>query len=604
MWRVLRIERADMTERMSAVGRVNLWEIVRILSMEASPFVMRRMAGVAALVVAAAALTGLGPVALKFIVDGLAHREGARPASPLLFVALYVLALWLARTADEVRGLVFAGVEQRIFRTLSERLFSHLMCLPLRFHLDRQSGAVSQTLDNGLQGLGIILHHLVFTYLPVTVELATVLLVLAGLVTLPFVFLFCGALASYLIAFAYSAATINIRARRASAARIDAAGAMMDGLLNYETVKYFAAETAVQERVANALRRAESEWVGFYGKYALNGLAVAAIFAAFIGATALYAVEEVQQNRMTLGDFVLVNTYMLQVARPVELIGYATQGLSHGLGMVDKLVRLFREPAEPGPYAASTGDIGPGSLEFQDVCVSYGPGRPVLKHVSFLVCAGSTLGLVGPSGSGKSTVVRLLMRLLEPESGTILLDGAPISGIAQQDLRRSIAVVPQDTVLFDDTMRYNIAFGRPDASFQEIEEAARVAQLHELIMALPDRYDTRVGERGVKLSGGERQRVSIARAVLKSPTIYVFDEATSSLDSRTEREIVRSLHRIAKSKTALVIAHRLSSVVDADEIVVLYDGRTVEHGTHDALLRRNGRYAALWRAQQGGAAAA
>lgn len=593
-----------MADRKSDAGQVRLWDVVHILSMEATPFVKRRLAGVAALVVASAALSGLGPVALKFVVDDLTGPERARSASPLLFVGLYVAALSLAKTGDELRGLVYAGAEQRVVRTLSERLFSHLMRLPLRFHLDRQSGALSQMLDNGLQGLGIILHHLVFTYLPVAVELTTVLLVLGDLVTAPFMFMFCGALISYLAAFAYSAAVINRMASRASLARVEAAASMMDGLLNYETVKYFTAEAMVQLRVARALGRAESEWVGFYRRYALNGLVVAVIFAAFLGGTVLYAAGQVQRGRMSLGGFVLVNTYMLQLVRPVEMMGYAMQGLSQGLGMLDELVRVFRVPGEPGPCAACGDAKGPGSFEFRDVCLAYGPGRQALSHVSFRVSAGHTLGIVGPSGSGKSTIVRLLMRMLEPECGSILLDDVSICGIALQDLRRSIAVVPQDTVLFDDTLRYNIAFGRMDANPEEIEEAARVAKLDELITTLPDRYDTVVGERGVKLSGGERQRVSIARAVLKAPRIYVFDEATSSLDSRTERDILRGLQSISHSHTTLVIAHRLSTVVHADEIIVLENGRIAERGTHASLLRQRGKYAAMWKVQQTGAAAA
>lgn len=585
-------------------GKLGLRDIVRMLWREATPFVKSRLAGVLALVIAAGALTALGPVALKVIVDRFTVHGGGWRVSPLPVLTLYVLTLWLARMANQIRELVFARVEQRIYRTLSERLFSHLMQLPLRFHLDRQTGGVSQSLESGLQGLRIILYHLVFTYIPVVVELTTVLIVLAGLVTPPFLLLFCGALAGYVVTFTYSAGPIGKVARNASMARVDAAAAMTDGLLNYETVKYFTAEPLIQERVSRALRRSEAEWVGFYRRYALNGVAVAAILAVFLAGTIFCATEEVRRGQMTVGGFVLVNTYMLQVVRPLEMMGYAMQGFSQGVAMLESLAQLFREPTEPGSCSGKRGAAGPGSLAFQDVCLSYGDRRPVLNGVSFGVAAGRSLGIVGPSGSGKSTVVRLLMRLLEPEDGRILLNGVPISGMALQDLRRAIAVVPQDTVLFDDTVRCNIAFGRVGASSEEIEDAARIAQLHEFVMTLPDGYDTLVGERGVKLSGGERQRVSIARAVLKSPSIYVFDEATSSLDSRTEREILHSLRAISRSNTTVVIAHRLSTVVHADEILVLEKGQVAEQGTHNSLLRRNGRYAALWKAQQDGAVAA
>lgn len=572
--------------------------IFQLLWRELTPYVKRRMVGALALVVTAGALTALTPVVLKVMVDRLTASGGVSRAEYVGPVALYVLALWLTRTANEARELVFGQARQRIFRTLSERVFSHLMHLPLRFHLDRRTGAVSQTLDNGIEGLRMILQQFVFTYVPVVVELVTVLLVLARLARPALFCLFCGALVSYLAAFGYSAAKITQAARRASAARIDVAATITDGLLNYETVKYFTAEVLVQERVAGALMRCESEWVGFYRRYTVNGLVVAVIFAAFLAGTVICASAEVEQGRMTIGTFVLVNAYLLQIVRPLEMMGYAMQGLSHGTGLLEKLVRLLDEPSEiaSGVERVMVGTAG--SLEFRNVTISYGMRRPALDNINFRIAAGHTLGIVGASGSGKSTVVRLLMRLLEPDSGAIFLDGVAISGVALNDLRSGIAVVPQDTVLFDDTVWYNIAFGRAGATREEIENASRIAQLHEFIVTLPEGYDTVVGERGVKLSGGERQRVSIARAVLKSPKIYVFDEATSSLDSQTERTILRSLQRVARSSTTLVIAHRLSTVVHADEIIVLENGRVAEEGTHQSLLRRNGRYAALWTAQR------
>ena len=585
-------------------GLAGLREIFHLVWTEASRFVKVRLSVVLALVIIASVLTALGPVALKLVVDGFTGQTKGTSVSPLLLIGLYVLSQWLARAIGEIRGLIYARAERRMFRALSERLFAHLMQLPLRFHLDRQTGAVSQTLDNGLQGYQMIQHHLVFTFLPVTAELGTIIVVLMRSAHPIFLVLFCGALVCYAAAFTYAAITLSGPAETASAAHVDANAAMTDGILNYETVKYFTAEAIVQEKVSQALWRTEAEWVRFFRRYAFNGLVVATIFAVFLGATILYAAHEVGGSRMTVGDFVLVNAYMLQVVRPVEMLGYAMQGLSQGVAMLKKMLALFRETPEPQRSDDRVPLGGPGELEFENVVLSYPSQRAVLKGVSFKIPAGKMLGIVGASGSGKSTIVRLLVRLFEPDSGRILLGGIPISALSLAKLRRSIAVVPQDTVLFNDTIGCNIAFGKALSAHEDIEQAAKLAHLHAFIMSLPDKYNTRVGERGVKLSGGEKQRVSIARAAIKRPRIYVFDEATSSLDSNTEREILRNLQEMSRFSTTLVIAHRLSTIVHADEIVVLENGTIVERGTHASLLRENGRYAALWQTQQQGPVAA
>jgi ABC-type transport system involved in Fe-S cluster assembly fused permease/ATPase subunit len=584
-------------------GAPRLRDVLVLLNREATPFVRRRLTWILLLVAVSAILTALGPVALKLLVDGFTAHGHGELGSPVLLVALYALSQWLARIANELRGLMYRRIQWRMFRTLSERMFAHLMHLPLRFHLDRHTGAVCETLTNGLEGLQLALNQLVLTVLPLTAELATVLVVLARMAPPPFLALYCGAMGLYFSAFTYSAAAVLQSARKASAARVEAGAVITDGLLNYETVKYFTAESMVQERVAKALLRSETEWLTFAHLFARSGLLAASIYAGFLTATIWYATREVLRGYMTVGDFVLVNTYMLQLVRPVELLGYAMQSCSQGLAMLEKLTHLFRETTEPQLPPRARYVAGPGRLEFERVDLTYRNDQPVLRDVSFEVVPKSTLGIVGPSGSGKSSIVRLLMRLLEPDRGRILLDGIPICELALPHLRSAIAVVPQDIVLFNDTLAYNIAFGRVDASFGDVQRAARIAHLHEFIMSLPEGYDTRVGERGVKLSGGERQRVSIARAVLKSPRIYVFDEATSSLDTQTEQEILTSLREIAKHSSTLVIAHRLSTVLHADEIVVLEHGRIVEQDNHTSLLRQNGRYAALWRAQQQGTAA-
>lgn len=584
-------------------GLSRLREMLTLLGREATPFVRWRLVCVLLLVAVSAVLTALGPIALKLLVDWLTAHASGEVISPLVLVTLYALSQWLARVAGEVRGLLYRRIQRRMFRTLSERLFAHLMHLPLRFHLDRHTGAVSETLASGLEGQQLVLNQLVVTVLPLAAELVTVLVILARMAPPSFLALFCGAMVLYTGAFGYSAAAVSRSARTASATRVDAGAAITDGLLNYETIKYFTAESVVQERVGKALARSEAEWLTFSRLFGRNGLLVASIYAGFLAANIWYATLEVLRGQMTVGDFVLVNTYMLQLVRPAEMLGNALQSCSQGLAMLEKLTHLFSETPEPEPNMHGRTLEGPGTLEFERVSLSYRKDRPVLREVSFRIAARRTLGIVGSSGSGKSTIVRLLMRLLEPDNGRILLDQVPVSDLDLSHLRGAIAVVPQDTVLFNDTIAYNIALGCSHASPAEVQRAARVARLDEFIMSLPDRYDTRVGERGLKLSGGERQRVSIARAVLKRPRICVFDEATSSLDSQTEQDILVSLRELARHSSTLIIAHRLSTILLADEIVVLERGRIVEQDTHTSLLRQNGRYAALWRAQQQGATA-
>ncbi len=576
----------------------NLREVFALVWSQADRFVKVRLVAALALITVASALTALGPVALKQVVDGLTGTPRG-PSIPItLLVVLYVLSQWLSRAVGEIRGLVYARAERRMSRTLSERLFGHVLRLPLRFHLERQTGAVTQALTNGVQGYQMVLHTLVFSFLPIVTEVGTIVLILTKLGQPAFLWLFSAAIVCYAVVFSYAARRTTKAARNASAAQVDANGTMTDGILNWETVKYFAAETVMGAKVGGALRRTEEEWVRFFRQYAFNGLLVATIYAAFLGTTILYATREVQAGRISLGTFVLVNTYMLQVVRPVEMLGYAMQTLSQGLAYLEKMLELFQQEPERLSSGESVALTGPGALEFEHVAASYRADRTILRDVSFSLPAGKTLGIVGASGSGKSTLVRLLTRLIEPDAGRILLDGIPTSTVPLSRLREAIAVVPQDTILFNDTIAYNIAFGKADSTRDEVEQAARLAHLHDFIMTLPDGYDTRVGERGVKLSGGERQRMSIARAAIKRPRIYVFDEATSSLDSRTEREILRNLEEIARQSTTVVIAHRLSTVIHADEIVVLERGIIVERGTHASLLRVNGRYAALWAAQQ------
>jgi ABC-type multidrug transport system fused ATPase/permease subunit len=581
-------------------------EVLSIVWTEASSFVVRvRLTAVLAFVITAAVLNSLAPLALKLVVDGFTHQTAPSSRIPAVaLIALYVSSQFASRAISEARGLIYARAERRMFRTLSERLFAHLVRLPLRYHLQRETGAASQILENGLQGYQMVLHHLVFTFLPVVAELGTIIIVLGRFARPEFLGLFCTALVCYATAFTCAAMTTSKAARTASATRIAASATMADAILNCEVLKSFAAEEVAQQKVSRALMETERAWVGFFKSYARNGLLIATIYAGFLCITILYAAHEVSGGRMTVGDFVLVNTYTLQLLRPVEMLGYAAQAFSQGIAMLDKMIEVLREPAEPLAGGCSAPLRGPARLEFQHVTFSFQCGRPVLKDVSFEILAGRVFGLVGPSGAGKSTIARLLARLFDPDSGHILLDDVPISSLALQELRRSIAIVSQDIQLLNDSVRHNISVGRPESRQEEVEAAAKLAHLHEDILRLPQGYDTPVGERGHNLSGGQRQRLSIARAALMQPRICVFDEGTSQLDSATEREIKRNLREISRGCTTVIIAHRLSTVVHADEIAVLEEGTIVERGTHASLLQKGGRYAALWEAYNDGAVAA
>jgi len=564
---------------------------------DTNAFVKIRIAVVLILVVAAAVLTALGPVALKLLVDSFTEPAVVASVGTYLLVALYVLSQWLSRSAGELRGFIYARVERRVFRALSERVFDHLMRLPMRFHFSRRTGALHQALDNGLQGYQLVMHHLVFTVLPVIAELATTVYVL-NLLNLPtFLVLFFCALVCYAGAFSYGAAAVVKPAEAASSAAIQATGVIVDNLMNVETIKQCAAEDVVRKKVSEALLRSETEWVGFYKRYAYNGVTVATIFALLLAATVAIASYEVQRGRMTVGEFVLVNAYMLQLVRPIEMMGFAMQALSQGVALLKEMFGLMHETPEVYPSGDCKPIAGVGRLELREISASYRAGRAVLSNVSFTIEGGKTVGIVGASGCGKSTLVRLLTRIVDADSGSILIDGVPITDHPLTALRRAIAVVGQDTALLNGSIRTNILMGRPGASQKEIEQAARAARLHEFIVSLPDGYHTQVGERGVKLSAGERQRLAIARALLKAPLLYVFDEPTSALDAKNERAILQSIIELSASTTTLMIAHRLSTVVHAHEIIVLDQGRVVERGRHEELLMADGQYAALWRAQ-------
>jgi ATP-binding cassette subfamily B protein len=553
------------------------------------------------LVLLASALAALSPIIFKVLLDHISPTgpSDGKHLLALLLVVSYAVSQWLARLAAETRSLVVGKVDLRLHRRISLRLFRHVMSLPFRIYLNHKTGGLIQTLTNGLTGYRLLIQHLALTLLPVLVELATMSAVLVVLGQPFFLAIIFGSLICYTTVFAIATRALVQPAREISTVSIDAIATLADGVANYDTIKSFSAEPFLNRRVKQAFARVESSWTRFFLLKTLSGCTVAAIFSLALGTSMYFAARQLREGTMTVGDFVLVNTYMLQTFRPVEMLGFAFLDLGRGMAFLEKMIELLQEEPEllTNPEAKQS-KTPSGRLQFEEICFSYSPERALLKNVNFEVHAGGTVAVVGASGSGKSSLIRLLMRFCEPESGRIVLDGVPISHMPISSLRQSIAVVPQDTILFNDSIGFNIAIGSAGSSEGDIEWAAQVAGIHDFIMSRPDGYETLVGERGMRLSAGERQRIAIARAVLKEPLIYVFDEATAALDSITEQLLLRNLREVSKGRTSLVIAHRLSTIVDADEILVFADGTIVERGTHQELLQIDGRYGRMWAAQQ------
>ena len=580
----------------------SLRESVQLLWRAADAYSKRRLAWAFALVATGALLAALTPVAFKQVIDRASGAVSSTQLSPLALLLLYVAGQYIWRSSTELRTMLHGLADQRLRRRIGHRLFEHLIRMPLRFHLERKAGAMGQTAEQGLSGYQLLLQHTIYTILPVAIELVAVAVVLSKAGHPKYLVILGASCVAYVFAFYRWASVIGESSRHVSSTHIDAHALFTDSLVNAETVKYFDAESSMAQRYDRALAQAESAWHRFFASYAVYGVIVASVFASSLAVSLTLAANEVQSGSMTVGDFVLVNAYVVRLVQPLEQLGFAVRDIAQGLAFLGTMLALFRQ--QPEAKEEESGWRTPatkGELAFANVSFSYRQAREILKDVSFRVRTGQTVAIVGASGSGKSSLIRLLFRLYQPDSGSILLDGTPINEMRLTDVRRAIAVVPQDTVLFHDTIAQNIGFGRLGADQFEIEEAARVANLHDFVVALPEGYETIVGERGLKLSGGERQRVAIARAALKRPRIFVFDEATSSLDSKTEREILRNLLDLSSHSTTLVIAHRLSTIVHADEIVVLSEGKIIERGTHSQLLRQMGHYAALWHEQQSGA---
>jgi len=543
------------------------------------------------------------PVIYGRIVDAIAPKHGGILVLPVALVAAYGLTRIASSGFGELRDALFAPVQQRAVRELALRTFRHLHALSLRFHLDRQTGSLARIIDRGTQGVQSVLRLAVFNVVPTAIELLLITAIIWRVFDWRFAAVTLAAVAAY-VGFTATFASRRVRLRRTmNDTDNDASTKALDSLLNFETVKYFGNEAHEAVRYDGALARYERAAVRVQVSLNMLNLGQAAIVAAGLTGIMLMAAQGVRDGSMTVGKFVLINTYLMQLYQPLNFLGMVYMTLRQSLVDMEQMFRLLRVPADvmdrpdAAALAAHLSEGPAGEVVFQNVSFGYGPDRAILHSVDFTVPAGRKLAIVGPTGAGKSTITKLLFRFYDVTGGRICIDGQDIRDVTQESLRSAIGVVPQDTVLFNDTIRYNIAYGRPDASQDEIEAAARLAQVHEFVRQLPQGYDTRVGERGLKLSGGEKQRVAIARTILKDPRILILDEATSALDTRTEQDIQTALRGLARHRTTLVIAHRLSTVVDSDEIIVLADGRVAERGTHASLLALNGLYARMWAAQ-------
>ncbi len=544
------------------------------------------------------------PVIYGRIVDSLAPKdETAVFVVPVALVLAYGAIRVGSAGFGEIRDALFASVQQRAVRLLALRTFRHLHAVSLRFHLDRQTGGLSRVIDRGVLGMQSVLRLAVFNVVPTALELVMVTAIIWHMFDWRYAVVTCLAVVIYVGFTAVLAGRRGRYRRTMNDTDNDASTKSLDSLINYETVKYFNNEEHEAQRYDTALARYERAAVRV--QVSLNALNLGQACIISIGLTLimLLAASGMRDGSMTVGRFVVVNTYLIQLYQPLNFLGVVYMTIKQGLVDMEQmfaLLRVQREIADKPGATALTAHLSEGSageVVFENVSFGYQSNRVILKGIDFTIPAGGKLAIVGPTGAGKSTINRLLFRFYDVTGGRILIDGQDIRDLTQDSLRAAIGVVPQDTVLFNDSIRYNIGYGRPGASDAQIEHAAKLAQVHDFVLRLPEGYDTRVGERGLKLSGGEKQRVAIARTILKDPRILVLDEATSALDSRTEQDIQTALNTVSHRRTTLVIAHRLSTVVDADEIIVLDDGLVAERGTHAALLAKSGLYAKMWTLQ-------
>jgi ATP-binding cassette subfamily B protein len=576
------------------------------------PDLQRRVVWSLALLVAAKLATLAVPFAFKFATDSLAHPDGAASngwlgsvglgwvmAAPLLLTAGYGATRVVMALLTQVRDGLFAKVAMYAVRRLALLTFEHIHKMSLRFHLQRKTGGMTRVLERGRNAIETIVRMLILQLIPTILEVLMVAAVLLYQFDWRYVVVIAITVAIYMwYTFVATEWRIGIR-RNMNDSDTDANTKAIDSLLNYETVKYFGAEERERARYDRSMARYERASVEAYMSLAVLNAGQAAIFTAGLTATMVLCVLGIRNGTNTVGDFVMINAMMIQLYVPLNFMGMVYREIKQALIDIEAMFTLLgRDPEIKDAPGAVPLAVTAGEVRFDNVTFAYDAARPILKGISFAVPAGRTVAIVGPSGAGKSTISRLLFRFYDVTGGRITIDGQDIRDVQQVSLRNALGMVPQDTVLFNDTVRYNIRYGRFDATDAEVEKAAASAQIDAFIRAAPDGYETEVGERGLKLSGGEKQRVAIARTILKAPPILVLDEATSALDSHTEREIQDALDRVSRNRTTLVIAHRLSTIVAADEILVLDNGVIVERGTHQALLAAGGLYASMWNRQR------
>jgi ATP-binding cassette subfamily B protein len=573
------------------------WNVIHILLPYLLEFKGRVVLALLLLVLAKLANVTV-PLLLKEIVDTLGKPQ-AMLLVPVSLVVGYGLLRLFSTLFGELRDAVFAKVTQRAIRRVALKLFVHLHSLSLRFHLERQTGGVSRDIERGTKGISFLLNFMLFSILPTLLEIGLV----AGILFYKYNAWF--AVITFITLIVYITFTLFITEWRMIFRRTmndmdsKANTRAIDSLLNYETVKYFGNEDYEARRYDEHMSKWETSAVQNQTSLATLNAGQSAIIAIGMTALMLLASNGVVKGELTIGDLVLINVFMLQLYMPLHFLGFVYREIKHSLVDMEKMFRLLDEnrEIEDAPNAVAL-KVDQAAVHFEQVCFSYEPKRQILFDISFDIPSGHTVAVVGSSGAGKSTLSRLLFRFYDVNSGRILIDNQDIRKVTQASLRAAIGIVPQDTVLFNDSIYYNIAYGRPEASREEILHAAQSAHIHAFITSLPDGYDTMVGERGLKLSGGEKQRVAIARAILKNPAILIFDEATSALDSKSEKVIQHELRNVAHNRTTLVIAHRLSTIVDSHQILVMDGGRIIERGTHRELLAKQGVYAQMWALQQ------